>query len=178
MWLLNIFSPRVTQKQSAKQPRGHCKWLPRGRPVLVVLWGTFWVHLADNVDFGGFSNFWAIEANIPVWRGTWWWNLVNQTFKTLFYCVWATSVCNLTEVQLVRGHAGSSNRAIGIPNEWIISGKSRIYTLYRCPASIRRPFLYRKILKTAYTAFLDLGTPNRLQSGSKFVISYIEYVYI
>ena len=30
-------------------------------------------------------------------------------------------------------------------------------------------FLDRKILKTAYIAFLELGTPNRLQSGSEIV---------
>ena len=42
----------------------------------------------------------------------------------------------------------------------------------------RLTFLDRKILKTAYIAFLELGTPNRLQWGSNFVISYIEYVSI
>ena len=30
-------------------------------------------------------------------------------------------------------------------------------------------FLDRKILKTAYATFLELGTPNRLQSGSEIV---------
>ena len=93
----------------------------------------------------------VIDVRIPVWWGTPRWNIVNQTFKTLFYCVWATSVCNLTEVQLVRGHAGSSNRAIDIPDERIFSNKSVKNTPYRCPASIRPPSVRKNCWKFRVT---------------------------
>ena len=42
----------------------------------------------------------GIEARTPVYRGTIRENLLNQTYKTLFYYVWATSMCHLTELQL------------------------------------------------------------------------------